>query len=86
MTEVVADVLVQIEANNSKHSTTTWVLITIEDTGVDGIANIVDDDDDNDGWLDSEEAVCLPIRSTRTGSQATSTATARRPGRPRHRR
>ena len=58
-TEVVADVLVQIEANNSKHSTTTWVLITVhEDTDADGIANIVDDDDDNDGWLDSEEAVC----------------------------
>ena len=58
-TKVVADVLVQIEANNSKHSTTTWVLITVhEDTDADGIANIVDDDDDNDGWLDSEEAVC----------------------------
>ncbi len=58
-TEVVADVLVQIEANNSKHSTTTWVLITVhEDTDADGIANIMDDDDDNDGWLDSEEAVC----------------------------
>ena len=51
--------LVQIEANNSKHSTTTWVLITVhEDTDADGIADIVDDDDDNDGWLDSEEAVC----------------------------
>ncbi len=53
------NLLVQVEARNALHSASTWLLITVlGDLDNDGIADLYDLDDDDDGWSDANESSC----------------------------
>jgi alpha-tubulin suppressor-like RCC1 family protein len=52
---------ITIWANNSLHSSqyVIEILSILLDTDEDGIPDEIDDDDDNDGWMDADEISCL---------------------------
>ena len=58
-TELLDPTLYTVWANNSEHSASYTIMVSVLiDNDLDGLPDIIDDDDDNDGWSDEMEGFC----------------------------